>query len=161
MVFSLHLGLKRVLFIYLLLDILCVGVGMGVPIFSIILGFPLGWYLTKRLYSNQQDIGLVLIYLFKYGFITSFLTFLLMLLIWGMTIPLLWDINANLENFGIPMILYDPRASFVGWLVLMILLSPLLQFMSTIFAGNLTLWLIFKKKNKIKPGKSDFSKRIK
>lgn len=52
---------------------------------------------------------------------------------------MLWDPNADFVNFGIPMILYDPKASFVGWLLLMIVVSPFLQFLTTVFAANLTL----------------------
>lgn len=52
---------------------------------------------------------------------------------------MLWDPNADFVNFGIPMILYDPKASFVGWLLLMIVVSLFLQFLTTVFAANLTL----------------------
>jgi hypothetical protein len=37
------------------------------------------------------------------------------------------------------MILYDPTASFVGWLVLMIAVSPFLQLLTTVFGSHLTL----------------------
>ncbi|OGJ72673.1 hypothetical protein A2454_02600 [Candidatus Peribacteria bacterium RIFOXYC2_FULL_55_14] len=42
-------------------------------------------------------------------------------------------------QFGHPFILYDPEASFIGWLVLMIILSPFLQLLTTIFAAYVTL----------------------
>ena len=36
---------------------------------------------------------------------------------------------------GIPLILYDPRWSFIGWMVLMIIISPFLQLLTIIFAS--------------------------
>jgi hypothetical protein len=42
-------------------------------------------------------------------------------------------------NFGIPMILYDPRASFIGWMVLMIIISPVLQILTTVFSSTVRL----------------------
>ena len=42
-----------------------------------------------------------------------------------------------------PLILYEPLASFIAWLVLMIVISPFLQFLMTLFGSHLTLlwWL--------------------
>lgn len=134
-----NMGLKTAFFIYIILDMLCVGLGMGVPFFSILLGFPVGWYLAKRIYSPDLDLRVFLTGIFKYATISSGFTFLMMFVIWGMMIPMLWDPNADFVNFGIPMILYDPKASFVGWLLLMIVVSPFLQFLTTVFAANLTL----------------------
>ena len=39
------INLKIAFIIYFLLDTLLVGIGMGVPIFSILMGFPVGWYI--------------------------------------------------------------------------------------------------------------------
>ena len=39
---------------------------------------------------------------------------------------MLFDPTADLANFGIPQLLYEPLASFIGWLVLMILMVGLL-----------------------------------
>lgn len=136
-----NIGLKKAFFIYTILDIFCVGLGMGVPFFSILLGFPVGWYLVKRMYSPDLDLRVLLTSIFNYAAITSGFTFLMMFFIWGMMIPMLWNPNADFVNFGIPMILYDPKASFVGWLLLMIVISPFLQFLATIFAANLTVIL--------------------
>jgi hypothetical protein len=112
---------------------------MGVPFFSIILGFPVGWYLAKRIYRPGLDVKILLSRIFKYTFVTSGFTLILMVLIWGTFIPMLWNVTTDFTNFGIPMILYDPKASFVGWMVLMIFISPFIQFLTTIFAANLTL----------------------
>ncbi len=67
-----------------------------------------------------------------------------MIIIWGPTMAMLFDPYADFENFGIPLILYDPKISFVGWQVLMILISPFLQLLTTIFASYLTLLIWFR-----------------
>jgi hypothetical protein len=65
----------------------------------------------------------------------------MMALLWGLCIPMLFDPTVDLASFGIPLILYEPKASFVGWLVLMIVISPFLQFLMTLFGSHLTvLW---------------------
>jgi hypothetical protein len=134
-----NMGFKMAFLIYIIIDLLCVGFGMGVPFFPIILGLPVGWYLAKRIYRPDLDAKVLLKRIFKYTIITSGFTLILMLIIWGMVIPMLWDANADFANFGIPMILYNPLASFIGWIVLMIVISPFLQFLTTILAANLTV----------------------
>jgi len=62
-----------------------------------------------------------------------------MAIIWGPTIPRLWDPQGDLANFGIPLILYEPRSSFVGWEVLMIGISPFLQVMAVVFGADVRL----------------------
>jgi hypothetical protein len=52
---------------------------------------------------------------------------------------MIWDPKADLANFGIPLILYDPKMSFIGWLILMIVISPFLQLMSAVFTAFITL----------------------
>jgi len=66
-----------------------------------------------------------------------------MTVICGTCISLLFDPITDLANFGIPLILYDPKASFIGWLILMIAVSPFLQLLTTLFGSHLTLlnWL--------------------
>ena len=41
------------------------------------------------------------------------------------------------------MILYEPLASFIGWQVLMVLISPFLQLLTTLFGSYLAIlgWL--------------------
>jgi hypothetical protein len=67
-----------------------------------------------------------------------------MTLIWGNTARMLLDPAADFANFGIPLILYEPKVSFVGWLVLMIFISPFLQLLTTLFASHVTtlVWLM-------------------
>lgn len=135
------IGIKKAFLIYIVLDIVCVGIGMGVPFFSILLGFPVGWYLAKRIYPTDQNLKVFIKKIFKYALLTSGITLILMLAIWGMFIPMFWDVNADFVNFGIPMILYNPKASFIGWMILMIVISPFLQLLTTIMAANLTVIL--------------------
>lgn len=76
-----------------------------------------------------------------YAIITSAFTVLLMAIIWLPAVLMLSDPTADLANYAIPMILYEPLASFIGWLVLMILISPFLQMLMTLFGAQVTLWL--------------------
>jgi hypothetical protein len=129
---------------YVVLDVLCVGAGMGVPIFCIALGFPVGWYVAARATRSTSDLGAVLKRTIVLGTLTSAVTFAFMALIWGNVSRMLLDPAADFANFGIPMILYEPKVSFVGWLVLMIFISPFLQLLTTLFASHVTLlvWLM-------------------
>jgi hypothetical protein len=121
------------------LETLCTGVGMGVPFMNILLGFPLGWYITRRISLEEKDYIDKLKKILKYAMAAAALTFIFMLGIWGWTISLLFDPSADIENFGHPFILFDPKLSFIGWLVLMIFISPFLRLLATIFAAFLTL----------------------
>jgi hypothetical protein len=73
-----------------------------------------------------------------------------MIVIWGPFITIFWDQGVNFANLGIPMILYDPRMSFIGWIILMIFISPFLQLLTTIFASNVTLWRLYEHKQVLK-----------
>jgi len=73
-----------------------------------------------------------------------------MIIIWGPISTMLLDPNANIANFGIPMILYDPKMSFIGWIILMVFISPFLQLITTVFTSNVTLWRLYKTKNLLK-----------
>ena len=46
--------------VFVLLDVICVGMGMGVPIFCIALGFPVGWYIAARALRSTSNLGTVL-----------------------------------------------------------------------------------------------------
>ena len=134
------IGKRLAIAIYLILDTLFVGVGMGVPILCILLGFPVGWYLAKRLTLSRKNLNEILTTILKYAFYTSLFTFMLMLIIWGPISTMLMDPHMNFANSGIPLILYDPKISFIGWIILMIFISPFLQLLTTIFASQVTLW---------------------
>lgn len=128
---------------FALLDIICVGMGMGVPIVCILFGLPVGWYITRRIATRSLDMRHMLGKILLGAALTSGFTFILMAVLWGPAIPMLFDPAADLANFGIPQILYEPVASFVGWMVLMIVISPFLQFLMTLLGSHVTLlwWL--------------------
>ncbi len=128
-----------VLAVYVLLDLACVLLGMGIPIFSILLGIPVGWYVVERCAAKGLRDGEMLSEAFFAGVATASLTFCLMGLVWGPSIALLFRPGADLAGVGIPLILYDATASFIGWLVLMIVISPILQVLMTLFGAHLTL----------------------
>ncbi len=119
--------------------------GMGVPFFNILFGFVVGWYLVLRFSIDTRDVKILLQRLLIDSCITACVTLVGMALIWGWSITMLQASNAQIIEFGIPLILYNPRASLIGWLVLMILISPILQLLTTIFAGHLTLLWIYRK----------------
>jgi len=133
------LNTKIIVVLYILADIICVGAGMGVPIFCIVLGFPLGWFIARRTIVSAQDPHSINKTILKLSFRASAFTFLLMIVVWGKTIPMLFNPRSDFQNFGHPFILYDPKISFIGWLVLMIFISPFLQLLTTIFASFITL----------------------
>lgn len=129
----------RVLLIYAFLDLMFVGFGMGVPIFCIFFGLPVGWYIARRMLARSMQLQKLLSQLLLFAALTSAFTLLMMAILWGPALGMLFDPEADLANFGIPMILYEPLPSFIGWLILMIIISPVLQFLVTSFAAQLTL----------------------
>ena len=140
----LNIDAKVAFVVYLTADVVCVGMGMGVPIFCIALGFPVGWYMAARALRSTSDLGSVLKRTVVQGTLTSAVSLAIMALIWGSAAPMLLDPTADFANSGIPMILYEPKVSFVGWLVLMIFISPFLQLLTTLFASHVTtlVWLM-------------------
>lgn len=127
------------LLLFLLLDLLAVGAGMGVPIFAILFGFLVGWFAPAVLAGSAPDVRRLLGKCVLAALLTSGFTFLLMLVIWGPFTRMLFDPQADIANFGIPMILYEPVASFIGWIVLMVLISPFLQALAAAFASSVRL----------------------
>jgi prolipoprotein diacylglyceryltransferase len=115
------------------------GMGMGVPIFCILSGFLSGWYITQRVSVSTEPLYQKYYQIFKYSLMTVIFTFILMLVVWGRTIPMIFNPSSDFQNFGHPFILYDPKMSFIGWSILMILISPFLQLLTTIFAAFITL----------------------
>lgn len=139
----LGLNTKVAFAIFVIVDLVCVGMGMGVPILCILFGFFVGWYIAKRATIATANVKDILWKVLVHAVITSAFTFVVMSAIWGRTIVMLFDPSADFQNFGHPFILYDPKLSFVGWLILMIAVSPFLQLLTTIFGSYLTLlcWL--------------------
>lgn len=133
--------------LYGLLDLFCIGLGMGIPIFCIGLGFPVGWLVVRLINAKTSDLHQLLCKILLYAGLTSAVTMLGMVIIWGPTVTYLFDPSRDLANFGIPMILYEAEASFIGWLALMIVISPFLQFLTTLFGAHLALLLWAKQAN--------------
>ena len=134
-----QLNTKIVVILYLLIDTICVGAGMGLPIFCILFGFLFGWYITKRISMSINYSFLTYSQILKQSLLSASFTFLLMIVIWGRMILMLFDTSFNFKNFGHPFILYDPKISFIGWFILMTVISPFLQLLTTIFASFITL----------------------
>ena len=143
------LNIKITLLIFAFLDLFCVGMGMGVPFFCILFGFLIGWYTARRLTLYNENLKDILKKVFNYAIITSLFTLVVMAILWGPTIKLLFDTGYDFKNFGIPLILFEPKVSFIGWLVLMIFISPFLQLLTTIFAAYLTLLNWYKEDRRI------------
>jgi hypothetical protein len=135
----LGLNTKVAFAIFVIVDLVCIGMGMGVPIFCILFGFFVGWYIAKRATIATANVKDILRRVLVHAVITSAFTFVVMSAIWGRTIVMLFDPSADFQNFGHPFILYDPKISFIGWLVLMIFISPFLQLLTTIFGSYLML----------------------
>ncbi len=139
----LELKPKWVLGIFIILDIVWIGMGMGVPFFCILFGFLVGWYIVWNITTITDNVRMVLRQVLLYAVVTATVTLLGMLIIWGPSISFLFDPERDLVNTGVPMILYEPRASFIGWLVLMIVISPFLQLLTTLFGSYMAMlrWL--------------------
>lgn len=112
---------------------------MGVPFFCILLGLPVGWYCARKSSIDQPTLAVRLRKILRAALLTSGITMAAMALLWGPTLRLLFDSGFDLANFGIPMILYQPRASFIGWIVLMVVIAPFLQLLMTVFGAHLKL----------------------
>jgi hypothetical protein len=137
---------RRTFLLFVVIDIVCIGCGMGIPVFNIIFGFIVGWYLVRWMLMTASDQRRNLFRLMRYSCMTALVTFAGMVVVWGWSIPLIFKSEADIVNFGIPLILFEPRASLIGWLILMIVISPFLQLLTTIFSGHLTLMFYDKKK---------------
>jgi hypothetical protein len=130
---------------YVVIDVLCAALGMGVPFFCILLGFSVGWFNAMRAWHFVPgQVGAMRRGL-RYALLTSLVTFVIMVAIWGRLVPLVFDPVINPGNMGLPLICYEPKASLIGWLVLMFFVSPFLQFLMTVFGSYLTFLFLFRK----------------
>ena len=124
-----------------LADVFVIGLGMGIPVFAILLGFPVGWWLTRRravadALPLEADAPRASIRaLLGAAGALAFASFVVLLVVWGPHIPGAFDPGFDAAEFGIPLILYGSQASMVGWLVLMLVISPVLQFMAVLTGG--------------------------
>ncbi|QRN82914.1 hypothetical protein JR338_10905 [Chloroflexota bacterium] len=135
-----HLKPKWAILSFILLDLFSIGLGMGVPFFTILLGLPVGWWLARRLGEKPQTLHALLGSLLKYAALTAAFSMLVLAVIWLPSLKWLFDPSADLANYGMPLILFEPLASFIGWQVLMVLISPFLQMLMTVFGAVVTWW---------------------
>ena len=142
-----------VLAVYVALDVVAIGMGMGVPIFSVLLGFPAGWYAVRIAAARLErergpadapppgGVSVALLrQVFVYALVASGVTLLAMAALWGRWgLAVLFDPAADYGRLGVPLLLYEPKASFIGWLVLMIVISPVLQLLAMVFGSHVAL----------------------
>jgi hypothetical protein len=131
--------MKISIIVYMILDLFCAAAGMGVPIFCIALGFPTGWWIARSSFAQTDGVKDVLRRTFLYCVSASFCTFIIMLAVWSLPFMTIFDPAADLSNFGEPMLLYKPLASFIAWHLLMVVVSPFLQLLTAIFAAYATI----------------------
>jgi hypothetical protein len=128
---------------FILIDVIFIGMGMGVPFFCILMGIPLGWLVVLIVTARTSGTREVMWKVLVHAAIAAGITMVGMLIIWLPISTVLFDPGNDLLTTGTPLILYEPRASFIGWLGLMIVVSPVLQLLTTLFGAWLTLlgWL--------------------
>jgi hypothetical protein len=129
--------------LFLFLELLFIAMGMGIPFFTILFGFFVGLIIPRIIRTETELSSQYLASILRAALISSTVTLVIMAIIWLPTLKWLFDSTRDLSNFGIPMILYSPRASFIGWIILMVLISPFLQFLMTLF-GSIS-WIVFLK----------------
>ena len=135
-----HMKKKWAIIAFILLDLFSVGLGMGVPFFTILLGLPVGWWLARRLAEKPQSLPALLGGLLKSAALTAGFSLLVLAVIWLPSLTWLFDPARDLANYGMPLILFEPLASFIGWQVLMVVISPFLQLLMTVFGAVVTWW---------------------
>lgn len=132
-----------------LLDVFSIGFGMGVPVFTIALGFPVGWYLAgarmKALRDEAEPEAVDAVpvaslkTLLTQAAALTLVTFVVLAVIWAPQLPIVFDSSQQAREWGIPLILYTSQASKIGWMVLMLAISPLAQFMAVLMGAYLRL----------------------
>ena len=130
------LSKKRLaILIFVIIDILSIGMGMGVPLVTILFGFVVGWTLPVFLELPEEISRESLKRLLKAGLITSAVSLMVLGLIWLPALSWLADPTRDFVQFGMPLILFEPRVSFIGWIALMVVVSPFLQFLMTVLGA--------------------------
>ena len=118
-------------FVIGVLDVFAIGFGMGVPIFAILLGFPVGWWLARQRAGegvSRDSMRAALVW----ASLLAAVSFVVLAVVWGPLVPNAFDPEFDTKAFGIPLILYTSQASMIGWLTLMIVISPVLQGMAVL-----------------------------
>ncbi len=117
---------------YAATSLLLYGAGLGVPVFTILLGFPAGALLARQA-IREEDATLS-----RYCRVIqpTMLTFLLMIalsaVVWGFKWPLLWTGAPDPAGVGVLPLLPVPTMGYGGWLVAMIVFGPFLQLIATL-----------------------------
>jgi len=135
---------RLVIAVFIILDILSIGMGMGVPILTILFGLLVGWYLPLYLELPEQISKTSLKKTLKAAVLTSAVSLVVLGAIWLPALSWLFEPLKNLAQFGMPLIFFEPRASFIGWIVLMVVISPFLQFLMTVL-GAVVRWAYYGK----------------
>jgi len=104
----------KAVILYIFLDVICTGLGMGVPFFNILLGLPTGWFLTSRAIEKTWDPFEPARDSLKKGLLTSLFTMVQMIFIWWPYFLKFFEKGFDFKNTGIPYILYTPKASLVS-----------------------------------------------
>jgi len=134
--------------ISILINGVLVGAGMGVPIFCILMGAPYGFLVVHKILKKEMRTNRHHHFysgILNASAVLALSTFIFMLIIW---VP--WVVKSlapgfDYENTGMPLLLYTLKASFWGWITLMIIISPILQFMTSISAAVAAVWMLSRK----------------
>jgi len=120
-------------------NVFAIGIGMGVPVFAILLAFPVGWWLGARYAVAEPSVRAALRSLVLAAAGLAAVSFVVLLVVWGPHIPKAFDPAVDAVSYGIPLILYTSRASMIGWFVLMLVISPVVQFMAVASTGAVAM----------------------
>ncbi|MCX5977424.1 MAG: hypothetical protein NTV33_11545, partial [Coprothermobacterota bacterium] len=134
--------------LYIFLDLLATALGMGVPFLNILLGFPVGWVLARQAPAGEPPLR----FIWRGAWLTVGVTFLMMAAIWLPQARNLFNPAFDFSQSGVPHWLYDPKLSYIGWLALMVLVSPFLQLLTTLAAAFIVL---LRKEQRDNPRKGD------
>jgi len=120
-------------------NVFAIGIGMGVPVFAIMLALPVGWWLGTRYAATEPTTHAALRALVLAAVGLAAVSFVVLLVVWGPYVPKAFDPAVDAVSFGIPLILYTSQASMIGWFVLMMVISPVLQLMTVVVAGAVAM----------------------
>ena len=121
-------------------NIFAIGLGGGLPVFSVLLGFPVGWWHGRRHGAEGVTREALRSVLLAAGALAG-ASFIVLLIVWGPHLPRAFDPAVDAGAWGIPLILYTSQASKIGWFALMMLGGPLLQFMAFVTTAAVALVL--------------------
>lgn len=132
-----------------LLDVFAIGLGMGVPVFAVLYGVAVGWWLIRRgpgalPGAVPAPVGpdvprISLRGLVGQSMALAAVSFVVLLAVWGPSIPLVFDPGSDAAGLGIPLVFGPPHTSLAVWLVLMAIVAPLAQFGAAVTGGVLAL----------------------